>query len=96
MLMARKGGRVLQYSGLPGGTQVPFDAKHLHYGEITMMGSFHHTPYTVERALALLASGQVNVEPMLNGTISLSEVEEGLLRMKRSEVIKLAVDPTLN
>lgn len=96
MLMARKGGRVLQYSGLPGGTQVPFDAKHLHYGEITMMGSFHHTPYTVERALMLLASGQVKVDAMLNGTISLAEVEDGLLRMKRSEVIKLAVDPSLN
>jgi L-iditol 2-dehydrogenase len=96
LLMARKGGRVLQYSGLPGGTQVPFDATHLHYGDVTMMGSFHHTPRTVENALRLLESGQVNVAPMLSGTIPLKDVEEGLLRMKRSEVIKLAVDPSLN
>ncbi|MEM6530159.1 MAG: zinc-binding dehydrogenase, partial [Chloroflexota bacterium] len=96
LLMARKGGKVLQYSGLPGGTQVSFDATHLHYGEITMMGSFHHTPRTIEQAVNLLGTGQVDVRPMLQGTIGLGEVEEGLLRMKRSEVIKLAVDPRLN
>lgn len=96
LLMTRRGGTVIQYSGLPGGTQVEIDAGHLHYGEITMKGSFHHTPRTIEQSLFLLASGQVDVRPMLNGTISLAEVEEGLLRMKRSEVIKLAVDPSLN
>ncbi len=96
LLMARKGGRVLQFSGLPGGTQVSFDATHLHYGEITMLGSFHHTPRTVEQSVNLLASGQVDVRPMLSGTIPLKDVEEGLLQMKRSEVIKLAVDPALN
>ncbi|MEO1665594.1 MAG: zinc-binding dehydrogenase [Chloroflexota bacterium] len=96
LLMARKGGKVLQYSGLPGGTQVPFDATHLHYGEVTMMGSFHHTPRTIEQAVNLIGTGQVNVRPMLQGTIGLSDVEDGLLRMKRSEVIKLAVDPLMN
>lgn len=96
LLMTRRGGTVVQYSGLPGGTQVAFDAGHLHYGEVTMKGSFHHTPRTIEQALHLLASGQVDVSKLLGGTIKLSEVEEGLLRMKRSEVIKLAVDPTLH
>lgn len=96
LLMTRRGGTVIQYSGLPGGTEVAFDAGHLHYGEVTMKGSFHHTPRTIAQALHLLASGQVDVSPMLNGTIGLHEVEDGLQRMKRSEVIKLAVDPTLN
>ena len=93
MLMTRKGGTVMQFSGLPGGTQVAFDATHLHYGEITMKGTFHLTPRTAEMARDMLASGQVNVKPLLDGEISLDQVEDGLMRMQRSEVIKLAVNP---
>jgi L-iditol 2-dehydrogenase len=95
MMMTRKGGTVMQFSGLPGGTQVTFDATHLHYGEITMKGIFHLTPRTVEMAVQMLGTGVVNVKPMLDGMIPLREVEEGLLRMQRSEVIKLAVVPTM-
>lgn len=91
--MARPAATVVLFSGLPGGTQVSFDATHLHYDEIALKGVFHHTPRTVEQALQLLGSGQVNVKPLISGTISLSEVEEGLNRMARSEVIKLAVQP---
>ena len=96
MLMARKGGTVVQFSGLPGGTQVSFDATHLHYGEITMKGVFHATPRTVELAAQMLDSGTVSVKPILDGVIPLSQVEDGLLRMQRSEVIKLAVVPSLS
>jgi L-iditol 2-dehydrogenase len=95
LLMARKGGTVVQFSGLPGGTQVSFDATHLHYGEITMKGVFHLTPHTTELAVQALANGTVNVAPMLDGKIPLSQVEDGLMRMKRSEAIKLAVVPSL-
>ncbi|PJF30488.1 MAG: dehydrogenase [Candidatus Thermofonsia Clade 1 bacterium] len=94
--MARPAATVVLFSGLPGGTQVSFDATHLHYDEITLKGVFHHTPRTVEQALHMLISGQVNVKPMISGTIPLREVEEGLNRMARSEVIKLAVLPELH
>jgi L-iditol 2-dehydrogenase len=95
LMMARKGGTVVQFSGLPGGTQVSFDATHLHYGEITMKGVFHLTPRTVELAVQALANGTVDVAPILDGRIPLAQVEDGLMRMKRSEVIKLAVVPSM-
>lgn len=94
LLMTRKGGTCMQFSGLKGGTQVAFDAAHLHYGEVTMKGVFHHIPRTVEQALQMIASGIVDVKPMLSGEITLSQVEDGLQRMARSEVIKLAVIPS--
>lgn len=96
VLMARNGGTVIQFSGLPGGTQVTFDATKLHYGEITMKGVFHMTPRAAEMAMQMLSTGAVNVKPILDGVIPLSQVEEGLLRMNRSEVIKLAVAPGLD
>ncbi|MCL4248595.1 MAG: zinc-binding dehydrogenase [Anaerolineae bacterium] len=95
LLMVRKGGTIVQYSGLPGGTQVSFDATHLHYGGVTMKGVFHLIPRTVEMAVQALASGAVDVAPLLEGSIPLEQVEDGLLRMARSEVIKLAVEPGL-
>lgn len=94
--MARPAATVVLFSGLPGGTQVSFDATHVHYDEITLKGVFHHTPRTVEQALNMLISGQVDVKPMINGEIPLREVEDGLNRMARSEVIKLAVLPSLS
>jgi L-iditol 2-dehydrogenase len=96
VMMARPGGTVMEFSGLPGGTAVSFDATKIHYSEITIKGIFHHTPRTVEGALQLLASGQVTVKPILDGTIPLEQVEDGLKRMDRSEVIKLAVVPGLS
>jgi L-iditol 2-dehydrogenase len=94
--MARPAATVVLFSGLPSGTQVSFDATHVHYDEITLKGVFHHTPRTVEQALQLLISGQVNVKPMISGAIALRDVEDGLNRMARSEAIKLAVLPELN
>ena len=96
MMMTGKGGTVIQFSGLSGGTQVGFDATHLHYGEITMKGVFHTTPHKVEMAARLLSDGTVNIKPILDGVVPLSKVEDALLRMQRSEVIKLAVVPSMS
>jgi L-iditol 2-dehydrogenase len=95
MMMTRKGGMVVQFSGLPGGTQVSFDATHLHYGEITMKGIFHTTPRAVEQAALMLSTGTVSVKPILDGVVPLSQVEDSLLKMQRSEVIKVAVVPSM-
>jgi len=51
----RRGGTVVLFSGVPG--DVELDAYRLHYDELTLRGSFHHTPRTVRAALAFLASG---------------------------------------
>lgn len=95
-MMARPAATVVLFSGLPGGTQVSFDATHVHYNEMTLKGVFHHTPRTVEQALHMISSGQVKVGPMLDGQIPLEQVEDGLQRMARSEAIKLAVVPSLS
>ena len=71
------------------------DATRLHYQEITVKGCFHHTPWLIEQALDLLAAGVVDGGALIDDRIGLAEVEDGLRRMARSEVIKLAVLPEL-
>jgi L-iditol 2-dehydrogenase len=91
--MTRPGGTAVMYSGLPGGTHVAFDATKLHYSQITVKGIFHHTPRFVEMALQMLSGGQIDASALIDGEIDLAQVEAGLLRMDRSEVVKLAIRP---
>ncbi|MCX6017579.1 MAG: alcohol dehydrogenase catalytic domain-containing protein [Chloroflexi bacterium] len=65
----------------PGGT----------YGQVVAQGIFHHTPRYVEMALQMLASGALDAGALIDGEIPLEQVEDGLQRMDRSEVVKLAV-----
>src|ERR1700755_1693500 len=54
--MVRKGGVVNFFGGPPSGTQVRLDTNRLHYGDITLKATFHHTPATNRRAFELITS----------------------------------------
>jgi L-iditol 2-dehydrogenase len=90
----RKGGTALLFGGCPPGTVAAFDAEHIHYGEVTVQGSFHHTPTTVKRALELIAAGKVNVNPIITARMGLSKVEDALKAMGDGRVLKVALDPS--
>ena len=53
--MVRKGGTVNFFGGCASGTKVQLDTNRLHYSEITLKATFHHTPETVRKAFALIA-----------------------------------------
>ena len=72
--LVRKGGTVVLFSGLPAGEHVPLDAYRLHYDELTVRGSFHHTPQTVRAALAFLASGAYPWARLLTHEVGLDGV----------------------
>lgn len=55
--LVRPGGTVVFFGGLPRDARPAIDAYRVHYEELTLRGSFHHTPATVRAALAFLASG---------------------------------------
>lgn len=72
--MARKGGLVNFFGGPPAGTSVTLDTNQLHYSGLTLRASFHHTPRTVRRAFALLASGRFQADRFLTARVPLSEI----------------------
>jgi L-iditol 2-dehydrogenase len=57
--LARKAGRVSLFGGCPADSSIQLSTHRIHYDEITLKGTFHHTPQTVRRALELIATGQV-------------------------------------
>jgi L-iditol 2-dehydrogenase len=95
--MVRKGGIVNFFGGPPSGTKVAFDTNRLHYGDITLKASFHHTPSTCRTAFELITSGRFRSAEAITGTASLSEVPEMFARMLSrtggSREIKTAVFP---
>jgi L-iditol 2-dehydrogenase len=90
--LARRGGTVVLFSGLPSGTEVPLDAYRLHYEELTLRGAFHHTPSTVRAALAFLASGAYPWERLVTHEVGLDGVARLLAEPPR-DYLKAAVRP---
>ena len=96
--VVRKGGVVNFFGGPPSGTRVSLDTNRLHYGNITLKASFHHTPDACRQALDLIATGRVRAQDFITATASLDEVPEVFRRMMiRSQTgigdIKTAVLP---
>ena len=57
--MVRKGGTVNLFGGCASGTKVQLDTNRLHYSEVTLKATFHHTPETVRKAFALIAEKKI-------------------------------------
>jgi L-iditol 2-dehydrogenase len=79
--MARKGGLVNLFGGPPAGTTVKFDTNLLHYSDLTLKASFHHTPATARSAFDLLCSGRFRCEDFLTGTATIEDLPEVFARM---------------
>jgi L-iditol 2-dehydrogenase len=91
----RRGGRVLWFGGLPGGTKVTLDAARVHYGAIALINSHGGTAEDAREAFRLITSGEMKVQPMLSGELPLEQVETALKRMIAGEVIKMVINPEL-
>jgi L-iditol 2-dehydrogenase len=91
----RKGGRVLWFGGLKGGTTIELDTHWIHYGELSLHGTFHGTPLDVHRSFELIQYGVIDTRALISEERPLEEVEESLLRMIRGEVVKIAINPEL-
>jgi L-iditol 2-dehydrogenase len=97
--MVRKGGVVNLFGGPPKGTVVGLDTNRLHYGDITLKASFHHTPGVCEAAFALICGGRFKCAEFITRTAALDEVPALFARMMTRSAenlteIKTAVIPT--
>jgi len=92
--MVRKGGTVLEFGGCPPGTEIKVGTELLHYGEVTVFGTFHAAPAHFKKALNLIASGTVKVKPLITRKMKLDEIKEGfeILTTSKRE-LKIAVHP---
>ncbi|MDB6016945.1 MAG: Alcohol dehydrogenase, zinc-binding protein [Pedosphaera sp.] len=74
--LVRKGGLVNFFGGCPTGTTVSLDTALIHYSNLTLRASFHHTPRTIRRALALIEAGVIRSDDFVSGECALSQLPE--------------------
>jgi L-iditol 2-dehydrogenase len=92
--MVRKGGTVNFFGGCASGTKVNLDTQRLHYSEITLKATFHHTPETVRRAFALICERKIKATDYITGEAPLSRLHQVLRHMmNRNGDIKTAIIP---
>jgi alcohol dehydrogenase/L-iditol 2-dehydrogenase len=60
---------------------------------ITLQGSFSHNWPVWERVIALMASGQLDVKPIIGGVWAITEWHEAFEKMHKGEVVKSVLKP---
>lgn len=92
--LARKGGTVLEFGGCPPGTEIKVNAEMLHYGELTVMGTFHTTPLHFRKALNLIATRTIDVRPLVTRKMKLDNIKGAfeILSTSKNE-IKIGILP---
>jgi L-iditol 2-dehydrogenase len=92
--MVRKGGTVNFFGGCATGTRVNLDTNRLHYSEITLKATFHHTPEAVRKAFALIAERKIRANDYITAEAPLSRLQQVLRHMlNRNGDIKTAIIP---
>jgi L-iditol 2-dehydrogenase len=92
--LVRKGGCVNFFGGCAVGTHVTLDTNRIHYSDITLRATFHHTPAICRKALDLIASGRFQCEAFITGHAHLYELNRVFEKlMNRSSEIKTAIVP---
>ncbi len=92
--LVRKGGTVNFFGGCAAGTHVSLDTNRLHYSDITLRATFHHTPEICRKALDLIADGRFQASAFITGHAHLYELNRVFeTLMNRSTEIKTAIVP---
>ena len=89
----RKGGTVNLFAGCPAGTLLTVDAQAVHYQEITITSTFHHTPESIRKALDLIRDGTLDPDRFIDGDAPLSRVPEILEEMGHGRQLKTVIVP---
>jgi len=82
--LVSKGGRVNFFGGCPAGTTVSLDTALVHYSNLTLVASFHHTPATIRKALGFIENGVIRAQHFVDGECSLTELPALLRSMAKS------------
>ena len=92
--LVRKGGTVNFFGGCAVGTHVTLDTNRIHYSDITLRATFHHTPAICRKALDLIAGGRFQASAFITGHAHLYELNRVFEKlMNRSSEIKTAIVP---
>lgn len=80
MELAKKGGKIIVFGFAPEGEKASFIPFDILSKELTIIGAWVN-PYSYSRALDVLASGQVDVRPLISSRVKLDDIMDGFNMM---------------
>lgn len=89
--LVRKGGTVNLFGGCPGDSSISLSTRRLHYDEIKLVSSFHHTPYHFKKALDLLTTLEIDPRPLITDVLPMARFEAALQQVEAGEAMKIAL-----
>jgi len=92
--LLRRGGVVNFFGGCPTGSDVGVDTNLLHYSELTLKASFHHTPQLIRKALDSVSRGYISARGFVNRVEPLTNLLEVMQHlMSHNGHMKTAIIP---
>jgi len=89
--LARRGGTVVQI-GVMSAPEVSLPANQVMINELTLVGSFRYAD-VFEEGIRLLASGRVNLRPLISRVFPLARINEAMaLACARNDAVKVQLD----
>ena len=86
------GGCVNYFAGTYPAATIPVDPNVIHYKELWVTGSYHFTPGGFRTALDLIASGEVQVEPLISHRYPLEDVAQAFETVVNRKGMKVIVE----
>ena len=96
MTLVRPGGTVLFFGGCPQNTTVELSTHQLHYQEVSLVSTFHHTPADFSKAVQMLTENQIDLSFLITETQPLSQLSKAFEKMDQKQACKIAILPDKN
>lgn len=94
--IARKGGRVVLFGGLPkANPMTSLDGNKIHYGEVEVVGSFSYHPTYHALALDVLLRKQIPADKLVTHRYPLEQVNEAFAMAASGKALKVVMQPQI-
>ncbi|WP_455381617.1 zinc-binding dehydrogenase [Salinispira pacifica] len=92
--LARRGGRVVFFGGLPHGNSTPgIDTNLIHYKNLDVIGISIFAPRHFRLALAMIESGRIPIDKLVTHTLPLARFNEGAQLALDGKALKVVFQP---
>jgi L-iditol 2-dehydrogenase len=92
--MARKGGRILLFGGLPkDDCKPPVDMNLIHYNALYLIGTTTFAPRHYRQAVQLVATNRIPVDKLITHRFPLEDFQEGAMMALEGKVLKAVFIP---
>jgi 2-desacetyl-2-hydroxyethyl bacteriochlorophyllide A dehydrogenase len=91
--LAAIGGRINLFAGLPvNNTAITLDSNLIHYKELTVTGTTGCSTNDCRRSMELIASGKVNLAPLISGRYRLDRISDAFSAVKAGNIFKVVLE----